>query len=127
MIEAEAREQAYLIARGVRPLAIVGHCTDDPKVMFKVASELEDCSSHGAIPFVAPRDDGVADYGYAGSRWVIDLLRWAQTDAVPDEHRHRIVGLLLGYSVEAIRSYEEQNCGRLFSEPTRETRPGLFT
>lgn len=117
MIEAEAREHAYLIARGVRPLAIVGHCEDDPQVMFEIASQLENNSCVGAIPFVAPRNDGVADYGYAGSRWVIDLLRWAQSDAVPTEHRHRVIGLLLGYSVEAIRSHEEQNCGRLFSPP----------
>ena len=108
LVEAEAREHAYLIARGVRPLAIVGHCPAEPRRMFEVAAQLEELATDGAIPFVAPRDDGIADYGYAHSKWAIDLLSWAQTDAVPTEHRHRIIGLLLGYSVQAIRAHEEQ-------------------
>lgn len=113
-IEPEAREHAYLVARGVRPLAIVGNCPADPRRMFEVAAQLEEVASEGAIPFVAPRNDRIADYGFARSKWVIDLLSWAQTDAVPTEHRHRIIGLLLGYSVEAVRAHEEQGCGRLF-------------
>lgn len=86
-------------------------------MMFQVASELEDADTEGVIPFVAPRDDGVADYGYAASRWVLDLFRWVQSDAVPTQHRHRIIGLLLGYSVESIRTFEDGMCGRLFPEP----------
>lgn len=117
MIEAEVREHAYLIARGVRPLAIVGNCPADNRTMFEVASELENHAEAGAIPFVAPRSDGVADYGYAAARWVIDLLQWVESDAVPEVHRHRIIGLLLGYSVEAIRNHEDHNCGRRFSPP----------
>jgi len=116
-LEAEAPEHAYLVARGVRPVAIVGQCPTIPRVMFEVAARLEELAEDGAIPFVSPRDDGIADYGFAASKWAIDLLRWTQSDAVPTEHRHRIIGLLLGYSAEAIRRHEEQGCGRLFAEP----------
>jgi hypothetical protein len=112
----EVREHAYLVARGVRPLAIAGNCLGDDRTMFETAASLEALGCHGAIPFVFPREDGHADYGYAASAWCIDLLRWAESNAVPEKHRHRIVGLLLGYSVDAIRMFEEQNCGRLFNE-----------
>lgn len=116
-IEPEAAEHAYLIAREVRPLAIVGHCVADASTMLAIAAELERVAVGSAIPFVAPREDGVADYGFATYRWAIDLLRWAQTDAVPVEQRHRIIGLLLGYSPHAIHRFEEQTCGRMFTEP----------
>ena len=116
-LEPEAREQAYLVARGVRPLALVGHCLADQRIMFEVISQLEDCSSAGAIPFVFPRNDGFADYGYANSTWAIDLLRWAQSGEVPTNHQHRIIGLLLGYSVVAIRNHEEHTYGRPAEEP----------
>lgn len=113
-----AREQAYLVARGVRPLAIVGNCPTNNRVMFEIVARLERVGAEGAIPFVTPRSDGIADYGYAGSKWALDLLTWAESDAVPVVHRHRIVGLLLGYSVDAIRVHEERICGRLFDEPS---------
>jgi hypothetical protein len=86
--------------------------------MFQVVSRLEIIGCEGAIPFIFGRPDGNADFGYAGNRWCIELLQWAQSDAVPAQHRHRIIGLLLGYSVEAIHRFEEQTCGRLFAEPS---------
>jgi hypothetical protein len=64
------------------------------------------------------RRDGVADYGYAASAWVLDLLAWLNSDAVPLNQQHRIVGLLLGYGVAAIRSFEEEGSGRRFGELT---------
>jgi hypothetical protein len=118
MNEEVALEQSYQIARGVRTLAIVGHCPADDREMLETASRLETIGDAGAIPFVAPRSDGVADYGYAASKWAIELLQWAESDAVPVVHRHRILGLLLGYSVDAIRMHEEMCCGRLFDQIT---------
>ena len=115
--ESQAQEHAYLVARGVRPLAIVGNCPAQDIEMFRVVAKLEDLGCPGAIPFVFPRNDGNADYGYASGAWCIDLLRWTESDAVPAQHRHRIIGLLLGYSVDAIRMHEELSCGRLFPEP----------
>jgi hypothetical protein len=108
MNEKEAKEQARLVARGVRALAIVGVCPAEPSEMIGVAGDLETQAEAGAIPFLAERNDGGVDYGYAASAWVIDLLQWLESDAVPEKYRERIRGLLQGYSVEAIRQLEEQ-------------------
>ena len=84
--------------------------------MLRTATKIERLSVAGAIPFVVDRGDGIADYGYAAHAWVIDLFGWAAKidDAVPDVHRHRIIGLLLGYSATAIREDEELSRGRRF-------------
>ena len=58
----------------------------------------------GAIPFVGDLKGG-AESGYAARAWVVDLLTWAWT--VPAVQRHRILGLLLGYSPDAIGQFEE--------------------
>ncbi len=102
-----AFEQAYLIGRGVRSLAIVGNCPSDQIVVDAALSYLAEAGCDGAIPFAIPRADGVTDCGYASEVWAIDLLRWAESNAVPSIHRHRIVGLLLGYSPRAVAAYEE--------------------
>lgn len=112
--DALLQEQAYLVAHGVRPCALVGHCKTEYLEMLKVATRLERSAWPGAIAFVCNRGDGIADYGYAASRWVIDLLMWAATDTVPEKHRHHITGLLLGYSPFAIRAHEEQGAVRRF-------------
>jgi hypothetical protein len=40
------------------------------------------------IPFVVDHEDGVAGFGFAESRWVLDLYEWAVRDpAVPEEQR----------------------------------------
>jgi hypothetical protein len=114
------REQAHLIASGVRPLALAGTCEARPVTMLRVTTQLECASGPKAIPFVLDRGDGLADFGYAASSWVLDLFRWVTQagDAIPANQKHRIRGLLLGYGVEAIRSFEERTCGRLFEEPS---------
>lgn len=114
------REHAHLIASGVRPLALVGTCEAKPVTMLRVTTQLESASGPNAIPFVLDRGDGLADFGYAASSWVLDLFRWVtQADgAIPACQKHRIRGLLLGYGVEAIRSFEERTCGRLFEQPS---------
>lgn len=60
----------------------------------------------GAIPFVIDRGDDVADCGFAAKKWAIDLYRYAIREA-PDRQRHRIIGLLLGYSAQAIHDFDE--------------------
>ena len=75
MDESVALEQSYLVARGVRPLALVGHCQAEARQMFEIAADLERIGDPAAIPFVVPRSDGIADYGYAGSKWAVELLQ----------------------------------------------------
>jgi hypothetical protein len=114
------REHAYGIARGVRPLALAGMCRAEPDEMLAAQTRLEAMGEPGAIAFVCPRTDEFADCGYASAAWVIDLYRWmvgAVDDVLPSKHRHRMVGLLLGYGVSAIADYEEQAAGRACHQP----------
>jgi hypothetical protein len=101
-------EHAYLVARGVRPLALVGHCPTDALCLHRAQQQLESFAAAGAIAFVCDRGDGFADYGFAGAQWAIDLYRWSvqKNDAVPVAQQHRIIGLLLGYSTAAISDFE---------------------
>lgn len=110
-------EHAYLVARGVRPMAIVGHVEATERVMLEAASRLEVAATGiGTVPFVVRRADNMADCGFAAAQWVVDLYEWlAQSTAVPVKHAHRIRGLLLGYSAEAIRAHDEHGSGRRFT------------
>lgn len=112
------RQHAYLVARGVRAVAIVGTCGATREEMLKVVTRLEQLGCEGAIPFVVEGVNKKADFGYAMAKWVVDLLRWLRStddETVPSKHKHRIVGLLLGYSVESIRLFEERCDSRIVS------------
>lgn len=113
------REHAYLVGRGVRSLAIVGECGADAITMMRTATRVESLAIPGAIPFVCDCGDGTAEYGYAAEQWVVDLFEWLMTadaNAVPLVQRHRVLGLLLGYSAPAVREFESHTAGRRFSE-----------
>lgn len=113
------REQAYLVARGVRPMAIVADCPAEPMTMLRAETILERLAGNGVLTFVIDRGDGHAHCGYAASGWAMDLLRWVAVDqAVPAVQRHRVVGLLLGYGPAQIGRFEEGLGGRMFAGPT---------
>jgi hypothetical protein len=120
------REQAYLVSRGVRPLSLAGHRHtngDGPDDLLRVATHLERHAGANVVPFVIDHGDGVASYGYAESRWALDLYEWAVKDPdVPQEQRDRIIGLLLGYGTPAVSRYEEEGSGRRFTAAI--TSPG---
>lgn len=101
-------EQARLVARGVRVCALVGHCVADHLALTRAMTVLGTANCPGALPFTADRGDGMADCGFAAAKWAIDLYRYAIREA-PDRQRHRIVGLLLGYSAQAIHDFEDLN------------------
>jgi hypothetical protein len=111
-------EQAYLVARGVRRLSLAGHAhvaDDASDELLRLATQIERHATQSAIPFVLDHDDGTASYGFAESRWALDLYEWAVKDpSVPQEQRHRIIGLLLGYSTPAISRHDEEGSGRRF-------------
>ncbi len=111
------REHADLISRGVRSIAIIGQFKANPDAMLLVATKVETLAPAEAIPFVIDKQDGLAIYGYARKSWAIDLLQWASSENIPQKQRDRILGLLLGYSVESIAEYCEKNSGRCFQSP----------
>ncbi|HEY4894946.1 MAG TPA: hypothetical protein VII01_02550 [Solirubrobacteraceae bacterium] len=116
-------EHAYLVARGVRRIALAGHChlpdAQSEISLLTVATEIERYSAADTIPFVVDHGDGVASFGYADSRWALDLYQWVVSDpAVPQEQRHRIIGLLLGYGAPAISRHEDEGSGRRFATAT---------
>jgi hypothetical protein len=85
--------------------------------MLRIATLIEGAApSEDAVPFVLDHGDGSGSFGYVANRWVLDFYEWSVKDrAIPEQQRHRIVGLLLGYSPVAISRYEESGSGRRFS------------
>ena len=99
-------EQAGLIARGVRPLALLGTCGLDENEMANRFVLLNQKMVGPALAFVLPRKDfPCAMTGYAAAKWVIDLLEWSYEHA-PLRQQHQIMGLLLGYSVSQIAEHD---------------------
>lgn len=118
-------EHAYLVERGVRPMAIVGYIEAKDPELLQAASRLEIISTqNNVIPFVVVRADGIADCGFASAKWVVDLYEWlVRSSDVPEIHGHRIRGLLLGYNVKAIRMHDGRISGRRFtSSPEQESK-----
>jgi hypothetical protein len=107
-----AREHAELVAVGVREIAEVGSVRAEPDSMLRAATILEQLAPHGATAFVVPTIDGLAVCGFAAHEWSLDLYQWALSEGVPQKQRARIVGLLHGYSGEAVREFEARGCGR---------------
>lgn len=106
-------EHAYLVERGVRHMAIVGHVKGDNQTILEVESRLSIVAINSkAIPFIILRSDGIADCGYAKAAWVISLYQWlVQSPSIPEKHQHRIRGMLLGYDSNSIREHEERYLG----------------
>jgi hypothetical protein len=111
-------EGAYLVARGVRALSLVGHCPTDQVTLLSAWTALSAFASDEAMPFVHDRGDGTADCGYAAAPWVIALYRWVvqqMDDPVGRQNSHRVIGLLLGYDVRAVTGFENNLAGRPFA------------
>jgi hypothetical protein len=105
-------EAAYLVSRGVRPLALAGHCPADPVMMLRARTVLSTVAMRlDVITFVIIEADHPqnASFGYAAHRWVIDLLEWACSPDVPRARKHEVLGLLLGYSPAAIARHQESD------------------
>jgi hypothetical protein len=111
-------EHAYLVARGARPLAIGGHFPTASASMLRIATLIEDAATgEDVASFVIDHGDGTGSFGYAANRWSLDFYEWAVTDrAIPEQQRHRVIGMLLGYSPVAISRYEETGSGRRFAQ-----------
>ena len=104
------QEHAYLVSRGVRHLAIIDShentCEDLPLLL---CTKLETLSLYypEVIPFVHKNLDGFVDYGFAREPWVLEIYKWICNSKVPKKYRNIIVGLLCGYSTEALRTHND--------------------
>lgn len=96
------REEARLVERGVRALALVSAPRAHADYRMFVAAMFV-AAPPGVVPFVL--NDGTA--GFASHGWVVDLLAWARAHA-PHPQVDQITGLLLGYSPESIRQFSER-------------------
>jgi hypothetical protein len=112
--ESALAEHAYLVARGVRHIAEVGTIPKKRLEMLRAMTQLETIAPEGAVPFVCPTRDGFAKCGFASSQWALELFKWTLTSQIPKKQRSRILGLLFGYSREAVRDFEDRACGRLW-------------
>jgi len=68
------REQAYLVERGVRSLAVCGTCSESEANQVPAVLALAGAYSPGAVPWIVCRGEGLFDYGFAASRWAADLV-----------------------------------------------------
>jgi len=111
-------------------MALIGEIKASPIKMHSLYSKLsclawEKDVEGGApgvrpIAFVFQEKEGVwARYGYAASGWIPETFKWL-LDNAPPKHLHRIVGLLLGYSVESITMHYELGRGALFPDTKTE-------
>ena len=119
-------EQAYLISRGVRPLALVDTVeAKNPVEILKAYNKMQFVltdnhpgmgSGVHVIPFAILRKEGDwVDVGFAARAWVVDTLKWIQDNA-PQPHLDRLLGLMLGYSPDAIAANDESGSGELFPD-----------
>ena len=108
------------MSRGVRPLALLDTRDLDETVManrFVWLNQL--AGKYTVIPFVLPREDfPCAMTGYAAATWVVDLLAWSYKQ--PIRQHHRIIGLLLGYSANAIAEHDAREfAGKPITDESR--------
>ena len=110
--------EAYLISRGVRSLALLGTVPNDQaceiylKLSELASTKLGSGQAAEPVPFLSNSAEGDFKYfGYAARKWVIETFEWLNT--VEEPHYSRILGMLLGYSPLAIAEYDEIGSGNL--------------
>ena len=93
------------MSRGVRPLALLESVSLEPAERVNTFVRLNQVEMDPAIPFVMPlRDMDCTMTGFSADPWVVELLQWSY-DHAPLRQHHRIIGLLLGYSVSVITEH----------------------
>ena len=132
------RNDAWLVARGVRPMSLIDEdiellTGDDAEaiqhnasIMQQAVEELKDISASvtGAsaelepIPFAIPtmsddpEDGGPAQWltcGFAAYLWIVDMATWLWSDEPAYFPSREILGLLFGYSPAAIQAFLNQH------------------
>lgn len=111
-------DAVYLVARGVRPLALVGQVAECDKQeageLLRIAA-LEGQAGGLAtlLPFMVwDRQLEMYSCGFTRHRWVVDLYEWLETQepgVVPWEQRSQIMGLMLGYGADQIGHFSTKS------------------
>ncbi len=121
-IDGTIQDAAYQVSRGIRPLVLLGHVRPDPITLLRAYNRLQYLGGQYSgmtvqpIPIVALRkDEACADAGFAARQWVVETLAWIHDNA-PQPHLDRLLGLLLGYSPDAIAAHDEVQSGKLFPD-----------
>ena len=115
----EARAEAYLISRGVRPVAMIEWATSADPVEMRSAHQmlLEACSCwENVVPFVFPVEgEAYARTGFAAHPYLVEFFEWAEANA-PPRWLSVIHGLLFGYSLSKIGEHDDQFSHRFSCE-----------
>jgi hypothetical protein len=100
-------DACYCVARGVRYLALPSEVDTD---FWREHMQIEAAkmTMHHGVLVRAVGDDVAVEIQVAKYEWVFDLLDRARQSA--SETEHAIVGVLLGYSGEAIERYLHDVC-----------------
>jgi len=112
------QSQSYLVARGARPMCLVGEVPVEHKdaagrMLRMVGAGGQAGGLATLVPFMVLRE-GPGDAedwyccGYAKDSWVVDTYAWLASSEVPVKHRQRLTGLLLGYGVEPIGHFSRK-------------------
>lgn len=106
LIEHSLYEAAWLVSRGVRPLAqaTAGLLKDLPGGLEWLSQAVEEGAYKGVHKVILTTSDTYEVF-YAAEEWVLDLYVWSCSEDVPGKHSEAISGLLLGYSPNAIAAY----------------------
>lgn len=106
--------EAYLVERGVRPIALMGTRPADATEKVRLLTQLKKfCYKMDVKPFVIDRNDGAVEYGIASAGWALDLFKWLLSAKIPQVQKDRIQGLLFGYDIKSIARFEELSNGQL--------------
>ena len=114
-----AHSHALLISAGCRPFAEVGAIIDKPGAREEVGALMgavvreSRIDPRTCIPWYHVDKYGTASFGYAQAQWAIHRHEWVMDTEIPTPQRHRILGLLFGYSPSAIQAHDDLHCGGL--------------
>lgn len=101
-MSAGVRQQAELVNRGVRGLALIVQTKDgkeDP--LWEVVQQAAD--EEKTLPVCQQLANGMYVLGFAAQNWIIDAYAWAVQQ--PSPYGDMVVALLCGYSPEAIAKW----------------------
>lgn len=107
LIEHSLNEAAWLISRGVRPLAMAasGLLSELPEGGLDWLTQVVDSKAYKGVHRAILTTEDTYEVFYAAEEWVLELYQWSCSVNVPREHLEAIAGLLLGYSPNAIAAY----------------------